>query len=990
MTLRRPLSIRNPRRHTRLRATRLRVESLEDRSVPSIVPVTEAEPPGTLGLNNTLATAEFLPGFGTGAGEYSGADISGFTTSPTRTVASAEDDGSIPLANPTGLVTSGTDAVVVTAHIGDGPHGSVGTGAGDYDHYRFAARADQLLTADTVAALIGSSLDTVIGLYDSSGTLLASNDDAFDNASGHTTDSLLFFLIPADDNYSLVVFDKGSGFQADPFDPASGGGAASEGDYQLTIALESPVRISQTEDDGALSLANETGLTAGAEGLVIAAAFIGDGPDGSGGTGLGDFDLYRLEAAAGQIISVGTDTPDPLNDLDTMVETYDSSGHLLAFNNDFLNSDGFIRFEASATGAYFALVAGVASEGDYSVTIGVSNNEIDYYSFDLQAGDILGALLVDGADHVELYGPDGTLLVGSFFDDNVFLPESSPLPGGGFSSVSYVINTPGRYTVGVSYGNADYNLQLRAFRPALEEQPVFNHQVLFLDFDGATLTPDDFPVHPDRQDLNNEVNPNATLSPLSSFLGAFGLTAADESAVIDAIVATVAENYAQDVSGVLGVGKNGDFQITGQAGEFQIEILNSRDHADPFGLYPNVSRVIIGGTVEEFGPFVLGMSPTIDVGNFDTSETAVALLDLLSDPDFPRSLHQVPRADGASMIDLIGVAMGNLVSHEAGHFFGNWHTDPFLPPFGIMTQFGALFDLGPDGTFGTADDGDVDFGQGIYSRLEDFAGVEDTLNTIAFGLSTGTNAGTYYDFVDGTLYVSGTIDDSQEDRLEARTRGSNLEVFINGNLADTRPLATVQRIFFNGSSDDDKMDAAGLDLPVTMMGRGGDDKLTGGHGDDYLDGGTGADRLAGGHGNDILLGGEGNDKLECGQGSDLLIGGRGGDKLEGGGGDDLFIAGFTAFDANQAALAAILSEWTSPRDYETRVANLRGDGTGPRLNGDYFLKTNGPDATLYDDSDEDRMTGDSGRDWFIANLTGDGIKDKITDLPSGEFTDDLG
>src|SRR5262249_724408 len=152
---------------------------------------------------------------------------------------------------------------------------------------------------------------------------------------------------------------KGSGFQADPFDPASGGGAASEGDYQLTIALESPVRISQTEDDGALSLANETGLTAGAEGLVIAAAVIGDGPDGSGGTGLGDIDLYRLEGGAREIISVGTDTPDPLDGLDTIVGIYDGSGQLLAFNDDFLTSDGFIQFDAPATGTYFVLVAGV-------------------------------------------------------------------------------------------------------------------------------------------------------------------------------------------------------------------------------------------------------------------------------------------------------------------------------------------------------------------------------------------------------------------------------------------------------------------------------------------------------------------------------------------------------------------------------------------------------------------------------------------------------
>src|SRR5262249_30601615 len=153
----------------------------------------------------------------------------------------------------------------------------------------------------------------------------------------------------------------------------------------------------------------------------------------------------------------------------------------------------------------------------------------------------------------------------------------------------------------------------------------------------------------------------------------------------------------------------GDFQITGRAGEFQIEILNSRDHADPFGLYPNVSRVIIGGSRAEFRPNVIGMAPSIDVGNFDTSETAVALLDFLSDADNPFSLHQIPRGNGATMIDLIGVYVGNVVCHEAGHIFGNWHTDPLLPQVNVMNQFVTFVgeDLGPDGTFGTADDKDV-------------------------------------------------------------------------------------------------------------------------------------------------------------------------------------------------------------------------------------------------------------------------------------------
>ena len=44
---------------------------------------------------------------------------------------------------------------------------------------------------------------------------------------------------------------------------------------------------------------------------------------------------------------------------------------------------------------------------------------------------------------------------------------------------------------------------------------------------------------------------------------------------------------------------------------------------------------------------------------------------------------------------------------------------------------------------------------------------------------------------------------------------------------------------------------------------------------------------------------------------------------------DYVDAGFTTFDANTAALNAVFSEWTSVRDYPTRVANLRGTGSGP-------------------------------------------------------------
>ena len=66
-----------------------------------------------------------------------------------------------------------------------------------------------------------------------------------------------------------------------------------------------------------------------------------------------------------------------------------------------------------------------------------------------------------------------------------------------------------------------------------------------------------------------------------------------------------------------------------------------------------------------------------------------------------------------------------------------------------------------------------------------------------------------------------------------------------------------------------------------------------------------------------------------------------------------------------------MAEWTSGRDYATRVANLSGTGSGPRNNGDYFLMASGPDATVFDDGAIDVLNGGSGMDWFFANLSQD-------------------
>jgi len=167
---------------------------------------------------------------------------------------------------------------------------------------------------------------------------------------------------------------------------------------------------------------------------------------------------------------------------------------------------------------------------------------------------------------------------------------------------------------------------------------------------------------------------------------------------------------------------------------------------------------------------------------------------------------------------------------------------------------------------------------------------------------------------------------------------------------------------------------------LLAFGQGGNDDLQVASTIDraaWLYGDAGNDRLKGARGATLLMGGAGNDDLKGGGGRTVMIGGAGADLVSGGTGDDVVIGGSTRFDANDVALFGIISEWASPRDYATRVANLRGTGSGPRLNGNYFLTA----ATVVDDGVADTLTGGAGQDWFWALGS-----DIITDLTGGETT----
>src|SRR5262249_56436064 len=93
------------------------------------------------------------------------------------------------------------------------------------------------------------------------------------------------------------------------------------------------------------------------------------------------------------------------------------------------------------------------------------------------------------------------------------------------------------------------------------------------------------------------------------------------------------------------------------------------------------------------------------------------------------------------------------------------------------------------------------------------------------------------------------------------------------------------------------------------------------------------------------------------------------------------IAGWTWYEYNETALAAIMAEWTSSDSLATRVADLSDDTSSPyftanRLNGNYFLIASGPAQTVFSDYGSDTITAGA------ADLIFAGTLDKVTGLTS--------
>lgn len=396
-----------------------------------------------------------------------------------------------------------------------------------------------------------------------------------------------------------------------------------------------------------------------------------------------------------------------------------------------------------------ATVKGSIEQGD----------DVDFYRIFVNKGDVVGLAVTTNRDPYDSrpdLGLDPVVAVCDLTEDVLvkndddggitsIYPPSSPLPRietpyylpyRWDSALSWIAPETGDYLIRVtsfeSSRRGDYELKIVLRRPAHEHQAVGATQIIFLDFDGVE-------------------NFNAVevfgygwyltdLSPMRDFLSGWGLTIADEAAVVDAVVAVFQER----LDNIRRADLNGDRDVDSVDGHMDVEIRNSRDHADPWGQL-NVTRIIIGGSMYELGIPTLGIAQSIDPGNFAPEETAVVLLDYLSDPDPTNldSINAIPRAPNFSMVDAVGRVVGAIAAHEAVHTLGLWHTDNSNDVACLIDAGGnGIADeggVGPDGIMGTGDDEMPELVPDEYDPYEGVGtdGLELTDVRVAFALSTG-------------------------------------------------------------------------------------------------------------------------------------------------------------------------------------------------------------------------------------------------------------
>lgn len=412
------------------------------------------------------------------------------------------------------------------------------------------------------------------------------------------------------------------------------------------------------------------------------------------------------------------------------------------------------------------------------------------------------------------------------------------------------------------------------------------------------------------------------------------------------------------------------------------EILNPDSRVTINGQFETLIATALDDFITASNDTLRSLSQTFIGGAGNDTFTDLSTAEVLTfygdtDPDFP-----IPEISGIGDDTYILIPGSTIVVSDDGG------TDTF--DFSRYTSGGATVTLGESSAAVSMLTGNV-VGTGKFENVIGTNGDDRIVGNSADNRFFGglgldyLDGGLGFDFLDGGGNEDTIIGGEGSDSLMG---GGGNDYFDGGMGSDMYTVIPNSSFIFTDSGGIDTLDFSQAKRGISIsLGSTGTQSIDAAKNKIQLIGtfenviGTPYDdQITGNSADNLLVGGGGNDVLNGQAGRDILIGGNGADRLNGSSGEDILIGGFTDFDNNLTALLAIQAEWSSSRDYLTRVNNIRGvSNVGPRLNGDYFLKASGTGQTARNDGQVDTLTGSQQNDWFFL-FTGD----VVTDTNKGE------
>lgn len=429
---------------------------------------------------------------------------------------------------------------------------------------------------------------------------------------------------------------------------------------------------------------------------------------------------------------------------------------------------------------------------------GTQFEDVDFFRFNLRAGDILDIATTGAAGRFDVMYANGqqwfgTLTNNALLDEEglaTIYPANSPLQTLGNAVGAQIVPDTGTYYLRVARevtGSAAtaYTVGLRVYRPVMEGAPIGAQQTVYIDFEGGLFPTSLFfdPAADPDEPLPSTIQIPSLVESLN-FLGFdVPIVVTPESAgIVNTLIDDILRRVEDDFNiWIPATGGNGDFNRTGVPGEYGIRILNSRDHADPGFNAPYVTRVFVGGSAPDIfidSDGLYGIAQTVDVGNFNTSEFVLTFLEAigLDAQDF----DDIPNSLTSNRLQIAAQGLALTISHELAHSFGIFHTDRAGGIRSIIdagVDINDDYELGLDGIFGTADDIDMSFPErDRFEPTEGYRGFNRVTASLAWGLATGTQGTS----LRGTVFNDANRD-SARNAGEAGLAGVTVFVDANGN-----------------------------------------------------------------------------------------------------------------------------------------------------------------------------------------------------------------